>query len=960
MVDRRLENATKELRQFFNLFSLEELVDETLKKDVQFITQQGELTLQAIDPLLINELNQVVVETQRGALLSKDLVTKILQVSEGFVIENLPSPLLATVLPYYDNREELLELHGDDGVIANIVAPNQEVNESPTSPSKNSPSMSVFQINNTRISQSNKNANAVSIFMNSVPSIELSRAMPFIDIKFQVPQPVIVNNRVAALSLVKFLEGAKNVSEFGDGDMLLLQGNSAANASGDLFSSGTFGMEMFTAPQMLVNADTDNQEEFRVVPVIDKFRPFASLTKFEVDVTPAPGIMSYRTAQLQFTLHDSSRLHEIAAFIKPDMYNQSEILIEYGWAHPGGEDRDNPFGNFLNSLRVKEKYYVKNNKFNFKDNREVDVTLELYTKGALDFYTSNISEGSDTVVHTQKEIQRLQERIRDLRGRVFKQEQKYVKEIRGAQILNAASDGNAELQLSRPLKRELRKILDSLGNKAAGDEAKELRQLLINLYGDKDGTGGEAKKLGNSIASAIQQKLTKIELRKRDDGRTPDPFLVVQDLTEKEERKGKADAYVSLAKLMMIFIGEPLVATNKFDDIQFLFYTFNNRAGKIRNTNIGAFAVEIENFKSRYKKVATSKRSSNLTLRDFLQFITNAFVEDVSNINYGMRRLYDYEPDLESGKRIKAKRAYKDATILNREIEHIMRCEAGIPDGVFKMPHIDVSVECVPADVSDDGDTTDGAEGKTVLRIHVFDKIASAYATQGDLLRSARDNNISTLGNAPTVDEDALPNFQEMVESKALLELAKKRTLIEEIQGEEGEEKVFQVIGGPTQLKEFIGNTMPVIRFGVNNTAVIDGGLKSMTDSRLSTINMIRSGDAGPLTPTGAAQGGLPMRLLPASMDMRTIGCPIVEYAQQFFCDFDTGTTVDNVYTVTKIRHTITPGKFESSLGLTPTDAYGQYESMVQKIGAAIKILGPLTDIDISQTPESSTPEDEC
>lgn len=102
------------------------------------------------------------------------------------------------------------------------------------------------------------------------------------------------------------------------------------------------------------------------------------------------------------------------------------------------------------------------------------------------------------------------------------------------------------------------------------------------------------------------------------------------------------------------------------------------------------------------------------------------------------------------------------------------------------------------------------------------------------------------------------------------------------------------------------------------------------------------------------------MQLLPAKMDLRMIGCPVVEYAQQFFVDMQTGTTVDDIYTVTKIQHTIEPGKFVTTMGMVPLVAYGKYFSMVQKAGAAVKILGQMLAEDDSQKPEGKEKDEDC
>lgn len=123
---------------------------------------------------------------------------------------------------------------------------------------------------------------------------------------------------------------------------------------------------------------------------------------------------------------------------------------------------------------------------------------------------------------------------------------------------------------------------------------------------------------------------------------------------------------------------------------------------------------------------------------------------------------------------------------------------------------------------------------------------------------------------------------------------------------------------------------VPSIIFGGNASSVISANLASKQDPLLSTTQMQgvakNAGKPSTLQPNGAGVGNLPLRIIPASMGMTTLGCPLLTYGQLFFVDFNTGTTVDNIYGLTGITHTISPGKFESQLTLTFYDAYGKFE----------------------------------
>lgn len=956
MVDNRLNKAIKELSNYFYLHSLEELVDFSKKKDQDFINSQVSQSEggEENDQKFVAKLNNIIVQTQTGALLSSDLINELKLLKSEFGGDD--SVLRDNLSIYFDNDAK--SVFGVKQTIADVIGGTTLINEEPKRPEKDKTSVSVIQVFTSRINPSNKNTNAVSIFMNAIPTIEWTAAVPYLDIEFNLGRAPIINNRVGQMSPLKFLEGAANVNSLGYADKIsassisISKFESQKGIEPDLERPGSSGIEMFTMPQTLINPEPGTSESIRATPVIDPFRPFASIKSFDVSIVPAPGIMSYKTAKLNFVLHDRSRLHEIADFIKPDQYNKAELIIEYGWSHPATEAEDNVWGNFINALRTKEKYYVKNNSISFTDNGEVDVSLELYTKGSVDFYTKGVYEGAD-IEQNQTVVKNLQERIAELRNRVFRQDQKFVKEIRGEQILQTAADNNAGINLSPELRKEFKKTISSLGKNGVGDDAKELRQLLIDLYG-KNGAGGKAKDLNNSISAAIQKKMQKIVSRSED--KTPDPFLYANDNRDRKEIESN---YVSLAKLLLLFVVQPLAATHKFDDIQLLFYNFNDHAGLAQSSNIGSFEIDIKLFQEKYKKVAMSRSgSANLNLRDFIHFIVNNFIEDPSSINYGMRNLYDYEPDKETGSRITPKKRFQDASILNNEIEKIMK-KALIPDGVFKMPNVDCYVECVPADPTKVGQDVQNTNQKTILRIHIFDKVSSSYSTYGELLSAQVDEQISTLGDRPFVESgsgDEKSINKAVTESNAIITKALRAKLIEKIEDVGGgNETVYRVKGGPKYVNEFLKNNMPYFLFGANNTAIKKAGFKTMTDNKLSTINMIRAGKAGPLSAAGVGEGGLPMQVMPGQMDLPIFGCPLIEYAQQFFTDFQTGTTVDNIYTVTKIEHSISSGKFDTKLGMVPLDAFGKYRSMIQKVGAAIKILAEYTENPKNQRPKESS-----
>jgi hypothetical protein len=124
--------------------------------------------------------------------------------------------------------------------------------------------------------------------------------------------------------------------------------------------------------------------------------------------------------------------------------------------------------------------------------------------------------------------------------------------------------------------------------------------------------------------------------------------------------------------------------------------------------------------------------------------------------------------------------------------------------------------------------------------------------------------------------------------------------------------------------------------YGSTNSAILSADLGSVNNPQLATIMMQRQGQGEGMTSAQSTEKGLPTKINPVQLSLEVIGCPLFRFSQQFFVDFGTGTTADNVYAVTSISHKFAPGSFQTSLGLVQLDTFGQYETMLNVVEKAI------------------------
>ena len=231
----------------------------------------------------------------------------------------------------------------------------------------------IFAMNQS-LGPSGRNTKGLQLFFNSIPTEQFSLCQPYLTVQLASRRIGTTDNLATGVSIFKFLEGAADISKKSSYiKMLAGTDTSAAGTPGALLThTGSAGMELFTMPQTLVPDTTvvNPDANLRAVPIIDRFRPLLSLNDFTIQSHNAgAGTLSYKTANMSVTLHDRSRMAEIADLLNPGQYNSAKFMVEWGWSHPHGQPGsgiDNPYGTFLNSLRSVDVFRVTTYKLNYK------------------------------------------------------------------------------------------------------------------------------------------------------------------------------------------------------------------------------------------------------------------------------------------------------------------------------------------------------------------------------------------------------------------------------------------------------------------------------------------------------------------------------------------------------------------------------------------------------------------
>lgn len=825
----------------------------------------------------------------------------------------------------------------------------------------------------------NRNTKKAELFLNSMPTIVLSQLTPYMQVEFQFARDP--SDQLQSAGLMKFLLGAADTTKFDGANKALTDGDirrrqitdSSGNKLGEL---DYMGMEAFTSPQTLTNPQPNSStgaDGLRYVDVLDPFRPFASLEHVTINSVPTgAGYFCYKKANLSLKIHDRSRLNEISDLLRPRVYTGVTIWLTYGWRAPV-RPGENPYFDYVNNnMMMREAYHIVNSNFSFDNVGQVTINLELFTKGVAEMRDLKITSNSDDNEFRMRQVKDLIEKISYYRQRLrLDPPEGLNKELRVYQILDAAETGAFPDMKANDVAKNIDALNRALEKTATVDKA-----ALAGLI-------GSMKKL----YTPDNRDKTKFTLKQEYDKRTSsrvkamfleaqtgyDPFLPAsvkggsydQDDAElakvcdslNSAPKTKTDKalhrVVSFGKLFSVFALRSILSIPEtVFETQVFFYSLNESCGPISNKSIAEFPIDMPQFIDQFTDLAKAHGGEKITLEDFLGLCINAQFLDNRAIGYGLRQYYEpyakgKDAQMKTGKNVEQNFESQLASYNSKY-------------GPFKKPVVEMYIECCHERISDAGQndvlqalaysastdtslTTKDANAKAtrrIMRIHVYDKQTNTYRAASQFFKNPSNTGFFA-GPSNDYAKSLFPTTPSV--------LPVFNAFVQYIEDEVTGRVQITQFDNAQQVKNLLAQLVPTIRFGSNGTTVTSAGLASKADPLLSTVQMIRSQTVkNTAAPNGSGVSGIPLRVIPAQLTMSSLGNPLATNAQKFFIDFQTGTTLDNLYILVNFTHTFSPGKFETSWQFGYADGYGVFEG-------APNIVSQILQIDPS-TPKDPAP----
>ena len=853
--------------------------------------------------------------------------------------------------------------------IENIISAKEDsdssiINKNILSPTKINPAVSSILINNPYMRLGTKNFLESAVFLNCANTMEMSKSYPFF--RAQMIVPTFVKERMkktfTAGTINQFLFGDLEEEQTTELYKIFQKEFIKEGPDGEPYRKGaTVDMSVFTMPQTIVNLDeefvghssTGKKPKNRLNFVQDPTQPFMSIEKFDVAIQPSAGLMSYKTATMTIIVHDKSRLQDVAPLIKPDLFGAfgAEILVEYGYKHMDAinkskDDIINPIGEFINSSVVAEKYLITSSNINMGKSGKITVDIKLALKGPTDFKNIRIfpngidAETKNSLTNAARLFNKYAKRPIIVNGYINIEPDNIAKTI--ASIRRDIETLRLSVQTTRrggailPADKSQRIKFDSAANSLR--RVLESRKDQLEKWSDKNNVYRNSV-LGNCMNTYdpywdldLESKLTGYYEGKKIDSFKRKRNVILQNPVI------TPDKFVTLGNLMTAIVGQHLGTSQKYDEIQMIFYTANENAGEMSCRNLSSMLID----KATVKKFLDSVNSKNqvMTVEGMISTIIKDQVVDNKHISFGMADVFLEQKSKKVKGNVKQKKENVEEKVKER-LKKIYGVEDDVaesdPDATkFVMPIVNLTFDCL-TDPENDPD-------KTILRISVFDKNDNPYTSLYNIYRDTIEGKfydkirqISKLDKQ--LSESTNPNnrkkFKEKI--KKIYDDLKTSGVIQETK--EGE-KVISVSINPdknvSDFKQMFKKALPVLTYGSENSPVVNANVTTMEDNLLATTYIVNSAKN-----SEALQNrfdiDLPLKILPTQVSVDTVGFPWASFGQMYFIDFETNTTMDNVYVVTGLSHSLSQGKFNTSIKLGLQESFGTFETSAELLSRALE-----------------------
>lgn len=771
------------------------------------------------------------------------------------------------------------------------------------------PAVSLYQYSGKTITFDTVTTDYCDAFFNMIDNINLSLSVPYVKINI-IDRLSKSRKKEPKMSLVSFLRSPsdKNIDDtiFANAKPKLFSSN---DITAKRIASGKFvGIETFLSPNTLLPDPTDLLlNPRRLNPSV----PLMSLLSFNTSIeSQGAAMLSRKRGELSIVIHDRSRLNDVSSLVSLGDFSTIYFDIEWGYIHPHGDvSFNNPVGRYLNAMRLREIYAPNTYTMTMGEGGSLTINIGMLAAGHLD--------ATNTSVVTGRYVPRSLA-TRMLNNYVF-----------NVIVQNASSAASDSVQADvRPLTEVLAKQ-DTAGKYIKRDF---IEQILarptrddVNLEDEKKFIEELQKTIAQSDETPYKQtdhisSLTK-NLKASNIGTFGNDTFA--QMAQKYGKQVVQTEYASVANVLTQCVGIPFAMTGLYNEVQIHVFKFNKSAGKMADRPITQACIPIEDFVGKPDEQGSLYNTDGV-LTALARLCTALSNPDV--LCYGIASLPD--PSKKAGKPDESSAASPPAAGAPAAKAQAAAKEAkpnpprAAPDPSFTIPNIKWDMRTIPAKIMppNSDKPIDGVADpeQLILQIIIYDD--NSFVSGTEIVKAY--NYLSKFkGNATGRTSKKTDNTLTIDDAKTISKIAYPNITYGAVNS------VIKAISVSTNTRSAISTSL-TIQAGQE---AINAQLKSITSSEIRQI-----------------------QLIPGSITLTILGLPIIERGQSIFLDLGTGTTLDNLYKVTAVRHNLT-GDFTTDLTLQFA-GQGSLVNIENAIDDAIKAIEQKSE-ELPKKPDSGLPE---
>jgi hypothetical protein len=726
------------------------------------------------------------------------------------------------------------------------------------------PHVSLYEYKGNTITLETSTTDYCDAFFNLIDNVNLSLSVPFIRINI-IDRLSKSKKKNPRLSLVSFLKstGNKDIDDtiFSNSSPIL---KSASDHLKKKVRAGKYvGVDVFQSPPTLLPDPTDLITNPRR---LDPSVPLMTLQSLNISIeSQGTAMLSRKRGELSIVIHDRSRLNEVSSLLSLGDFSSLYFDIEWGYIHPHGDKSfNNPVGQYLNSLRLREIYAPNTYTMSMGESGAITVNISMLAGGYLDATNAPITTGDyvprslatrmlnsyisniTLLSKDQSKIDSFEAEVRPITEILVQKDTagKFVRRSFLEQIIKSSAAIFSDTASQDPAAEALTSIgsLQTLLRENDESQAYKTTDFIANLT--ENLKISNVKGFGDVAYSKLSSKYT---------GTTQ-------------------ESYASVGSILTQCVGIPFAMTGLYSEVQIHVFRFNDSAGFMAGQPISKSCLPIEDYIGKIDEIGSLYSSDSIAtaLARLCKVLSNP-----DALTYGIAT----QPDTSAKGAPAATNAAPPPTAGTPATSADTAAKAAgktTPKKTpsFTTPNIKTDIRTVPVKVFAEGENLpiDGSPDpeKPILQVIIYDDnrlidqddLKRAYAYLSDVRQdpitgptSSKEDNRLSLDDAKLLNKIAYPNITYGAVNS-----------------------VIKSISVSTNSRSAIG-TYATIQAGKE---MINDQLKSVTTSEIRQ-----------------------MQLIPGSVTLTIFGLPIIERGQSIYLDIGTGTTLDQLYKVTAVRHNL-------------------------------------------------------